>query len=589
MQQAGQALLASDAAVIVVKPDPVGVALAAPYLRLAEASRTPTLVFVNRVDESKAGLADIVSALQDYSSHSLVLRQVPIYTDGEITGSIDLVSERAWRYRDGQRSALMEVPESAIELEHEARAEMLEELSELDDWLLEELIEEREPPAGPLYSVCAKALRQNAATPVFFGSAEAGHGIMRMMKALRHEAPSVEDLAARLSQAAGGAKLNAVAFHADHRKHLGKVVFLRGLGDATAPGDPLGEGAMGHFVAMNGAGGAEDGALQPSAIAAVAKSDHLRAGRLYAPTGSFDAPAWATSPRPMAARAVLPARQKDEAKLSTALAKLAEDDPGLALETEPGTGRSVLRVQGPGHLREIRDKLAEVFGLEVEERAPRDTYRETCTRQVEVQYRHRKQSGGAGQFADVKLTVGPNDRGAGFAFSESVKGGSVPKNYIPAVEAGAFDAAISGPLGFPVIDLKVSLLDGRHHSVDSSDFAFRTAGKLGVAKALADADPVLLQPIHEVTFHVPSPFTGALVPLVSTLRGQVLGFERDPDAKGWDAFRALLPESALAELAPALRAATQGTGYFEDEFDHFEEVFGKDAERVLDAQSAGAA
>ena len=219
---------------------------------------------------------------------------------------------------------------------------------------------------------------------------------------------------------------------------------------------------------------------------------------------------------------------------------------------------------------------------------PDPAYCETITRSADVHYRHRKQTGGAGQFADVKLVVHPTERGSGFAFSETVKGGAVPKNYIPAVEAGAREAMERGPLGFPVIDVGVTLTDGQHHSVDSSDFAFRAAGRMGVKQALEQATSVLMQPIYRIEVHIPSIYSGALVPIVSSFRGQVLGFDRDEGAQGWDVFRALMPGSALDALSHSLRSATQGIGHFSKQFDHFEELYGKEADAIVVAHGAHA-
>ena len=188
----------------------------------------------------------------------------------------------------------------------------------------------------------------------------------------------------------------------------------------------------------------------------------------------------------------------------------------------------------------------------------------------------------------MHLSVHPNPRGIGFTFEETVKGGAVPRNYIPAVEAGARDALAAGALGFPVVDVGVTLTDGQHHSVDSSDFAFRAAGRAAVAQALADAVPTLLQPIHQVEIHAPSVHSGALGALVSSLNGRVLGFDRDPGARGWDLFRTQMPASALGDLAQSLRSATQGVGWLEARFDHFEEVYGRDADRIVTAARSSA-
>ncbi len=587
LPHARSALLASDAAIVVVPPDPDAALLAAPWLRLVEEAGTPCVVFVNRIDEVRGRLRDIVAALQAYSGHVVVLRQVPIREGDRVVGAVDLVSERAWQYREGGPSSLVEVPPEALPREQEARAELLEHLSEFDDWLLEEIVEDREPAAGPLYTICSRVLAENRVTLALIGSASHGAGIVRLMKALRHEAPPVAALRGRLHDAADGAEAPlAVSFHGAQRKHVGKVTYLRAMAEGVAAGAPLGGGNVG-VLKEAGLEAAAPSPLPPGHVAAALKADQLGAGRLLFADRSTLPPAWARSPEPMFARRLMPQADRDEAKLSLALGRMAEDDPGLEVSQAESSGALLVRYQGPLHLRAILATLAEEYGVEAREAPAEGVWRETISREKDVHHRHRKQTGGAGQFADVRLTVRPNRRGAGFSFDEAVKGGAVPRNYIPAVEAGARDALAAGPLGFPVIDVAVTLTDGQHHSVDSSDFAFRAAGRAGVAQALADAVPTLLQPIHEVEIHAPSVHSGAMGALVSSLGGRVLGFDRDPGARGWDVFRTQLPASALEDLAHGLRSATQGVAWLCGRFDHFEEVYGRDADRIV-AQARGA-
>ncbi len=271
-------------------------------------------------------------------------------------------------------------------------------------------------------------------------------------------------------------------------------------------------------------------------------------------------------------------------RLSAALARLSETDPALAVDSAEDDGAPVLRTQGPMHLRRVLGLLEDDFGVPVTEGPTAGAWRETATRTVDHRHRHRKQTGGAGQFAEVAITLSPRARGEGFAFAETVKGGAVPKNYIPAVAAGAEDALRRGPLGFPVVDIAVTLIDGKHHAVDSSDHAFRTAGRAAVREALEAAGPVLLQRIDRVEVTVPSVHTGALIPLFGTLKGQVLGFEADPAQRGWDLFRALLPAAQMDALCGALAGATHGTARFASSFDHYEEVYGREAEAVSRAR-----
>ncbi len=585
LAHAQHALLASDACILCVSSAPEEAVLAAPYLRIVEASGTPCILFVNRMDEPRGRLRDVIAALQDYANHTLLLRQIPIREGDRIVGSCDLISERAWRYREGQTSALIAIPESAAEREHEARSELLEHLSEFDDWLLEELVEDREPPSDALYAISSRVLSENRIIPVLIGAASHGNGMMRLMKALRHEAPPAGVLRQRLARSGNldENKLSAVSFHAYHRQNIGKTVLVRAFGEGLRQGASLGGSSLG--AVQDPANGRSSSAIVPAPgdVFATVKSDHLPVPSLLTSDATVAPPEWTAPPTPMLERILVPGSARDENKLSETLTKLSETDRGLVVLQEEGTGAQLVRAQGPVHLRDLCRTLSDVFHIDVTDRTPNPIYRETIAKPAEIHYRHRKQTGGAGQFADVKLSIRPNERGRGFTFNETVKGGVVPRNYIPAVEAGAREAMEKGPLGFEVIDVGVTLFDGQHHAVDSSEHAFRTASKMGVRQALSEGSAVLMQPVFRSEIHIPSIYSGNLVQIVSALKGQVLGFDRDETAKGWDIFRALVPGSALDDLARALRSATQGIGYFSKTFDHFEELYGKEADAIVRA------
>ncbi len=574
LQHARDALLAADVAVIVAPPDPDAAALVAPWIRVVEAAGAPALLFVNKIDNPAGRLRDIVASLQSYARHPLIMRQMPMREGDRIVGAVDLVSERAWRYRAGEHSQLVALPSDLEAREHEEHDALLERLSEFDDWLLEEIVEDRAPPSDAVYAICARVLAENRAIEALFGSAQNNAGVTRLMKALRHEAPGPEALRERL----GGAE--AIAFSARRRKHVGRAALVRALGAGVTGGASLGGAAIGSLVdAVSERPGAL-AALDPGAVAAAVKSDELPLRRPLGAKAAGATPAAAAALPGQESHILACLHERDEAKLGPALQKLAEDDAGLTAEPDAESGGWRADVQGPLHLRAVLETLREIFGVEAEARPVTPPWRETIARGAEVHHRHRKQTGGAGQFADVRLVVAPAPRGAGFVFEETVKGGAVPRNFIPAVEAGAREALQRGPLGFPVVDVQVTLTDGQHHSVDSSDMAFRTAARAGVHEALEQAAPVLLQPVHAVTLSIPSVFTGAMPALATGLKGQVLGFDRDAGAEGWDQFRALLPAAALPDLAPQLRAATQGVGRFESVFDHYEELYGREAERI---------
>ncbi len=556
----GAALAASDIAVICVPADAESAVLAAPFIRRVEELGVPSIIFINRIDAAQNRIAEIVSALQAYSRHHIVLREVPIREGGTITGFVDLVSERAWKFEEGRHSVMIEMPDSVKDREAAARTELLESYADLDDHLMEELIEDHQPVPGEVYAVAAKALRENAVIECFIGSASKRHGITRLMKSLRHDAPGVEVARGRFDGAL------AVGALADQFKHLGKVVLLRAL-DGVG-GGKVGGADVGSITDLDAKTGL--GQLAAGQIGLAVKSDHLSAGQVFSRDKGQRLPdvgAVQTSPF---RRILTPEHDKDDSRLLVALNRLCEIDPALGLSSDEASGRPVLATQGPLHLRRLLAKIAGDFGIPVGESPVPTALRETIQRGTEIHHRHRKQTGGAGQFADVVIEVRPEARGSGFAFTETVKGGTVPRNYIPSVEEGARDGLAKGPLGHPVVDVSVELKDGKSHAVDSSDHAFRTAGKSAIREALDEVGTVLLQPVMKAEIHVPSIYSGALVPLVSGLKGQVLGFEAHESAAGWDVFQLLLPMASEDALFVALAAATRGTAWFTSGFDHYE-------------------
>lgn len=566
----GPAMAISDAAVVVVPPDPDAAVLCAPYLRLVEEAGIPCFLFINKMDSPGGRIRDIVSALQTYCRHGIALRQVPIRDGDQIVGAVDLISERAWKYQDGGPSALIEMPAAIQDREQEARADLLETLSDFDDHLLEQLIEDKQPPSEEVYSIAAQVLRNHQLIPAYLGAASHGNGLTRMMKALRHEAPEF-NIAADRDMA--GDRARAVAGFADIKKHIGKIVVLRGLGEGVKAHDSLGGDTVGSLTALDAK--TQIAGLEAGQIGLAVKSDHLEPGRIYDASEASPLPDWALSHPPGLRQLITPVHERDDVRLSNALSRLAEIDPGLVLSQDETTGHSVLGSQGPQHMRRVAAKLEEDFGIEIAAEPVETAYRETIQKPVDHHHRHRKQSGGAGQFADVVISVQPMPRGAGFEFDEVVKGGAVPRNYIPAVAHGAEEALQQGPNGFRVVDVKVTLKDGKHHAVDSSDFAFRTAGKAAVREALPLGKAVVLQPVLKAEIHIPSVYVGDLVPTISSLQGQVLGFENHPDAAGWEIFNALLPAVAEDELHRTLASASRGTGWAKLDFDHYETLRGE--------------
>jgi elongation factor G len=278
--------------------------------------------------------------------------------------------------------------------------------------------------------------------------------------------------------------------------------------------------------------------------------------------------------------------RKDDVKLGQALAKLAEEDPSITIVHNPETHEVVLWGQGEMHLRVATEHLSDRYGVAIERRQPSVGYRETIRKAVVQRGRHKKQSGGHGQYGDVVLEIKPLPRGSGFTFEEKITGGVVPRNYIPSVEEGVIDALKQGPLGFPVVDLAVTLIDGSYHTVDSSDMAFRTAGRIGIVEGLPQCQPVLLEPIHLVEIACPSDATAKINALMSGRRGQILGFDTREGWEGWDLVRAMMPEAEIGDLIVEIRSATAGAGTFTFKFDHMAELTGRTADQIVAARRA---
>ncbi|MDR1827078.1 MAG: elongation factor G, partial [Methylobacteriaceae bacterium] len=331
----------------------------------------------------------------------------------------------------------------------------------------------------------------------------------------------------------------------------------------------------------------------PEAVEGVAvgfsKLDAIATGEAFTTDRNPPAPVVSiTIPQPVYAFTLKVKDRKDDVRLSSGLAKLIEEDPSLIFETNPELGEVRLLGQGEMHLRVTLERLLARYQVAVDTRKPKVGYRETIKQNASARGRHKKQSGGHGQFGDVVLEVKPLPRGEGVQFNETITGGVVPRNYIPSVETGVLDYVKKGPLGFPVVDVAVTLTDGSYHPVDSSDAAFQMAARIGMSEAMSAAKPVLLEPILSIELSVPSDATSKATALVSERRGQILGFDGKPDWEGWDVVNAYIPESEVGDLIIKLRSATAGSGSFTTKFHHMEELSGKAAETVV-AEAAAAA
>lgn len=584
LQEAYTALMVVDAAVVVCEPEPHKALTLAPLLRFLDERKIPHLIFINKMDLGIGSIRETLDALQAQSSRPLVLREVPIRDGERISGFVDLVSERAFRWSPGQRSELISVPDTVAERTEEARAGMLEALADFDDALLEKLLEDVKPSADEIYQGLTRDLHQVLVVPVFFGSAEAMHGITRLLKALRHEAPGPADTAARLGIGADGEPCARV-FKTVHAAHAGKLTYARVWRGEIPDGMTLGED---RISGVNRALGAKL-EKQPKAVAgevvAFGRLEGAATGALLSPSGKLAAGDWPAPLKPLFALAVQPAQRQDEVKLTGALARLTDEDPSLSFTHSPDTGELLLWGQGEMQLAIAIDRLRNRFNIQVTSHPPQVPYKETIRAAVSQHARHKKQSGGHGEFGDVHLDIKPQARGEGFSFTESITGGVVPRQYIPAVELGVREYLNRGPLGFQVVDVAVTLTDGQYHTVDSSDMAFRRAAQLAMKEGMPKCNPVLLEPIFQVKISLPSEYTSRMQRVISGRRGQILGFEARADWNGWDEVTVLLPQSEMHGLIVDLRSATLGVGTFEWQFDHLQELSGRLADEIVERRA----
>ena len=563
------ALAAVDLAVLVCEPAPARALSTAPLLKALADAGVPHLVFINKIDTLEGSLRDTLAALQGFAAAPLVLRQVPIAEGAAVTGYVDVVSERAYRYRKGQPSELIQIPSAMTAAERDAKSKLVETLADHDDALLEKLLEDIAPTPGEIYADLRKDLAAGAVTEVLVGTAEQAGGIRRLWKALRHDTPDVTETAARKGIAAAGAPLLQV-FKTVYAGHTGKLSWARVWRGGVKDGATLAGTRLGGIYRVPSGESAKVAEAMAGDTVLLGRLDPVATGAAIS-LGAADPLPFPAPPAPVYALAIATTDRKDDVKLSSAIQRLIEEDPSLSITHDPTTGQTVLAGQGEIHLNTAIERLARNYALKLTTARPEVSFKETIRIAVHQHGRLKRQTGGHGQFADVKIDIAPRERGAGFAFIDKVVGGSVPRNFIPAVGEAAEDAARKGPFGYPVVDISVTLTDGQFHSVDSSDMAFKTATQIAMKEGLAAADPVLLEPIDRVSVCVPNEFTARAQRLLSGRRGQILGYAEKPGWAGWDEVEALVPAAELHDLIIELRSQTMGLGTYRRSFDHLAE------------------
>ena len=591
IQDMRSVLPAVDAAVVVCEADEKKVPQLQLILRELEDQNIPHFLFLNKIDKADKRVRETIKLLQPASRAPLLLRQIPIWNGDIISGFVDLALERAYVYKEHAPSEIIELKGENLDRKKEARFTMLETLADHDDQLMEQLLEDIEPPRDKVFDDLSKELRDRIVCPVLLGVATRTNGVLRLLKALRHEAPGAAETAQRLGVKAGTDAV-ALVLKTFHTTHGGKMSVARLLagqaGDGTTLTTAGGEaGRVSGVFKLMGQHFEKRGQAASGETVAFGKLDAAKTGGTLSSGKQPHAALVESKPSPpVLAIAVQAKERKDDVKLGPAFTKLTEEDPSLTVVHNAESHEVVIWGQGEMHLRVAAEHLADRFMVPVTTRPPSVGYRETIRKPISQRGRHKKQSGGHGQFGDVVLEIKPLPRGTGFKFDDRITGGVVPRNYIPAVEEGVVDALKHGPLGFPVVDLSVALVDGSYHTVDSSDQAFRTAGRIGIVEGLPQCQPVLLEPIHHVEIVCPSEATAKMNAILSGRRGQILGFDTREGWDGWDTVRAQMPEAEIGDLIIEVRSATAGVGSFIFKFDHMAELTGRTADQIIAARRA---
>ena len=582
VSEARHALMGVDAALVVCEPVIERANMLAPVFRFLEEHDIPHILFINKIDRASGLIRDFMPAISAVSGHPLVLHQVPIRDGEEVTGYVELVSEQAYAYQDGAAATEVELPEAVKAREEAARTVLLESLADFDDSLLEQLIEDVEPTQDEVRDYVKRELAANQIVPVFFGAAEQEHGVRRLLNHLGELVPSAEETAARRGVGGAGEAL-AQVMKTYMTPHGGKLSLVRVWRGKITDGDTLNGVRIAGVYRMMGSQQTKISSAEAGDVVTLGRLEGIATGDTLAAGAAAPADPLpkASNPPAVYSFAIAAENRNDEVKLSAAIAKVLEEDPSLEVAQNSETHEFVMAGQGEIHLQVSLARLKNKHGLTVTTQKPRVAYKEAIRKSVSQHGRFKRQTGGHGMFGDVHLDIKPLPRGSGFVFESKVVGGNVPRQYIPAVESGVREFLVSGPNGFPLVDLSVTLTDGSYHSVDSNEQSFKLAARIAMTEAMPKCNPVLLEPICTVKISIPNDATSKVHAVISVRRGQILGFLAKDGWDGWDEIEAYMPQAELHDLIVELRSLTLGIGWYTWEYDHLAEISGRIAEQVL--------
>ena len=545
--------------------------------RTCERRGIPRMVFVSNMDRENAAFEEAFRQIKDLLSDGAIPVEVPVGAGDDYRGIVNLFSEKAHVYRDGSDRGEydeQEIPDELADLEADYRQELVETIATTDDTLLEAYLEGEELSRRQVLDAMKAAMLEGEMFPVFCGSGESGRGVRAVMNKMVELFPSPVDAGPVEALGPGGdpvelepgddAPVAALVFKTTSEPHAGELSYFRLFAGSVGNGDNLRNETQGsteriaHLSVPAGEERQDVASLHAGDIGVVAKLKDTHTGDTLSSTDRPVTLPGIEWPEPDVAEAVAARSKGEEDRLATGLNKLHEEDPTFEASFDPELGQTIARGLGELHLTVSLEKLRRKYGVEVDREPPKIPYRETITRKAEGRARHKKQTGGRGQYGECYLRLEPLPRGSGYEFVDSIKGGVIPSKFVPAVDEGIQEASRGGVLaGYPMVDFRAEVYDGSHHSVDSSEQAFKVAGSMAFKKVAQDANPVLLEPVVEVEVTTPEEYMGDVIGDLNGRRGRVLGVE----PKGHlQVVRAHVPQAELYRYSAALRSLTHGTG-----------------------------
>ena len=564
----------------------------------AEGENLCTFIYLNQMDHEQADLSRAMEYAEKTIDKRLVVLQLPMNPGAGFNGVVDLISGKAFTYEvEGNgKGEECDVPAEVADAYEEYRGQLIEFAAEANEDVLEKYLEGEELSSDEIVQGLRQGIQEGSFMPVLCGCGLKNVGTDLLLQAIEDfgASPSAHEFKAKDAngeevsiKADSSEPFRALVFKTVVDAFAGKLNYFRVVsGEVSSDIGVLNttqseKERIGSLLFIQGKGQSPvSDKLVPGDIAALAKLKTTRTGDTLCGDAGAVVFEPINFPSPVISYAVAPKSKGDEEKLSTALARLRDEDPALTISRDPQTKEMLLSGLGVLHIEVIVDRIKRKYGVEVEMKTPRVPYKETIKGRTKVQGRYKKQTGGRGQFGDTWLEIEPLQRGGGFEFVDKIVGGAIPKTFIPAVEKGIIEAMDSGTLaGYPVTDLKITLYDGSFHNVDSSEMAFKIAGSLGFKKGVQECRPTLLEPIMNMQIVVPEEYMGDIIGDMNSRRGRVLGM--DPSVGGKQVIKSQVPMAEVLNYAPALRSLTADRGDFSMEFSHYEEVPGQITEKVI--------